>query len=154
MLVGRTVGRSVHPWYFWILSSFCINEPAQLSATGLLCIRPCFVSRSISLVKCLLNEYIPDFRLLASPALLWHKRHWRDNLSIIRLRINVDPDTNIVLLQMVSKNVLTDQTTDSYIVTCSTPNIMSLARNKIRLDTRQSSRGRLGRSSNVKTARN
>ena len=40
-----------------------------------------------------------------------------DYLSIISSGINVDLDTNIVLLQMVSNNALTDQTTDLYIVT-------------------------------------
>ena len=101
------------------------------------------------------NLMWPDFRcfLLAFPAFLWPKRHWRGNLSIIHSGINVDLDTNIVLLQMVSKNALTDQTTDLYIVTCSTPNTMSLARNQTRPDTRQSSRRWLCRSSNVKTTR-
>ena len=89
---------------------------------------------------------------LAFPALLWRKRHWRDKLSIINSGINVDLDTNIVLLQMISKNALTDQTTDLYIVTCSTPN--TLAQNQTRPDTRQSSRLWLCRSSNVKTTRN
>ena len=38
----RSVGRSVRPKHFWIPSGFCITAPAQPSATGLPCIRPCF----------------------------------------------------------------------------------------------------------------
>ena len=38
----RSVDRSVGPSHFWILSGFCITAPAQPSATGLPCIRPCF----------------------------------------------------------------------------------------------------------------
>ena len=110
----------------------------------------CYFLWSSSLVECLLNDIL-DFHI---PVLLWHKQYWRDNLSIINSGINVDLDTNIVLLQMVSKNALTDQTTDLYIVTCSTPNTMSLARNQTRPDTRQSSCRWLCRSSNVKTTRN
>ena len=39
--VGMSVGPSVGPSRFWILSGFCITAPAQPSATGLPCIRPC-----------------------------------------------------------------------------------------------------------------
>ena len=38
----RSVGRSVRPSHFGIPSTFRITAPAQLSATGLPCIRPCF----------------------------------------------------------------------------------------------------------------
>ena len=37
-----SVSRSVHRSHFWIPSSFCITTPAQPSATGLPCIRPCY----------------------------------------------------------------------------------------------------------------
>ena len=40
--VGRSVGPSVGPSHFWIPSGFRITAPAQHSATGLPCIRPCF----------------------------------------------------------------------------------------------------------------
>ena len=42
--VGRSVRPSVRPSHFWIPSGFRITAPAQLSATGLPCIRPCFFS--------------------------------------------------------------------------------------------------------------
>ena len=55
--VGRTVGRSVGPLvrllHFWIASGFRITAPAQPSATGLPCIRPCsFINIRINENKC------------------------------------------------------------------------------------------------------
>ena len=40
--VGRSVGPSVCH-IFWISSGFCITAPAQPSATGVPCIRPCWL---------------------------------------------------------------------------------------------------------------
>ena len=41
--LGLSVGRSVGPSHFWIPSDFRITAPAQPSATGLPCIRPCLL---------------------------------------------------------------------------------------------------------------
>ena len=46
--VGPSVGPSVRRSHFWIPSGFRIIAPAQLSATGLPCIRPCFIFYAIS----------------------------------------------------------------------------------------------------------
>ena len=42
--VDRYVGPSVRPSHFWIPSGFRITAPAKPSATGLPCIRPCFLT--------------------------------------------------------------------------------------------------------------
>ena len=41
--VGRSICQLVGWSHFWIPSSFCITAPAQLFATGLPCIRPCYL---------------------------------------------------------------------------------------------------------------
>ena len=43
---------SVPQQHFWIESGFWITAPAQASATGLPCIRPCFICKKMYLITC------------------------------------------------------------------------------------------------------
>ena len=67
----RSVGRSIHPSCFQILSGFRITAPAQPSATGLPCIQPCFLSilLSHSLSLLLLLSLTLTLNLSLSPEL-------------------------------------------------------------------------------------